>query len=151
MILIVIVIVIVVLFDICLSIYRDYRRSNTYKKSLVESKKGNKKLLVIGDPYSGFWNSHIHKSYGCGDICLDLSSSKCPDSIQGDVLVELKKMKNNQYVIFESCVLEYVDQTQLEEIKNELYRVSGGDYYSVRIPPNIFPTNISFVETGKLI
>jgi len=147
----IIILILVVVSDICLSIYRDYRRGNTYKKSLAESKKENKELLVIGDPYSGFWNSYIHKSYGCGDTCLDLSSSKCTNSIQGDVLVELKKMKNNQYVIFESCVLEYVDQTQLEEIKNELYRVSGGDYYSVRISPNIFPTNISFIETGRII
>ena len=65
-----------------------------------------------------------------------------------DLFVKLKKMPTNEYVIYESCVLEYVDQRLVNEIKNEIDRVSEGDYYGVRIKPNIFPTKFSFVELG---
>ena len=57
-------------------------------------------------------------------------------------------MPTNEYVIYESCVLEYVDQRLVNEIKKEIDRVSEGDYYEVRIKPNIFPTKFSFVELG---
>ena len=57
-------------------------------------------------------------------------------------------MKTNKYVIFESCVLEYVNQNLLEIIRKEIMRVSGGHYYEVRIHPNIFPINLSIIEFG---
>ena len=48
-------------------------------------------------------------------------------------------MNTNEYVIFESCVLEYIDQDILEETLTQINRVSGGDYFQVRIKPYIFP------------
>jgi hypothetical protein len=79
-----------------------------------------------------------------------LLGCNCPIQIKGDILNELKKMNTNRYIIYESCVLEYIDEKYIPEIKREIERVSGGHYYCVRIHPNIFPVNFSFIETGKL-
>ena len=148
MILLVLLLVLIVI-DVILSIWRNDRRHNIFMKAKDKSLKTQKPLVVIGDPNSGFWNKNVKKGYDCGDICIDLRGcSKCPVSITGDVLVTLKKMPDNEYVIYESCVLEYVDQRLLKEIKREIRRVSGGDYYQVRINPNIFPKNLSFIEFG---
>jgi len=76
---------------------------------------------------------------GCGD---------CPKQIKGDLLEELKKMESKKYVIFESCVLEYINDNSLSEIKIELDRVSGGDLYQVRNSPYIFPLHYKFIENG---
>ena len=90
------------------------------------------------------------RAYDCGDICLDLyGCNKCQNQIKGDLLKELKKIKSNQYVIFESCVLEYIDKKYHNEILKELNRVSGGNYFFVRIKPYIFPSILSnFAEHG---
>ena len=143
------IIVVLVILDVCFSIWRNHRRHETFIQAKQRSKQTKKKLLVIGDPNSGFWNKHIKKAYGCGDVCIDLMGcNECPKSIKSDLLVKLKKMPTNEYVIYESCVLEYVDQRLVNEIKKEIDRVSEGDYYGVRIKPNIFPTMFSFVELG---
>jgi hypothetical protein len=64
-------------------------------------------------------------------------------------LKELRKIQDNKYVIYESCVLEYF-QGDLEELKKEIHRVSGGDEYFVRINPSIFTDHlyIPLVEHG---
>ena len=33
---------------------------------------------------------------------------------------KLRKMNNNEYVIFESCVLEYVNKDRINDINNEI-------------------------------
>jgi hypothetical protein len=143
------VIIFIIIFDVCLSLFRNYRRTNIFNKATKCSKQKQKQLLVIGSPFSGWWNKNIQQAYGCGNICLDLvGCNKCPKSIKGDILIQLKKMKTNKYVIFESCVLEYVDLTQLDDINKEIKRVSGNDYFEVRIKPNIFSTQFSFIECG---
>lgn len=57
-------------------------------------------------------------------------------------------MDSNKYVIFESCVLEYIDNNSLSEINKELNRVSGGNLYQVRNSPNILPLHYKFIELG---
>ena len=145
---IIFILIIIIIIDINFSILRNYRRENNYLSALNHSIKSDKKLLVIGNPTSGFWNKHINCVYGYGDVCLDLNGCDCSKSIKGDILNELKNMNNNEYVIFESCVLEYVNKDKINEINNEIMRVSGGDYYYVRIFPNIFPINFPFIENG---
>lgn len=143
------IIVFLVVLDIFLSLWRNYRRGSVYKKAKEASKKQQKQLLVIGNPKSGFWNKNVSPAYGCGDVCLDLiGCNDCPTSIKGDVLEQLKNMTTDSYVIYESCVLEYIDQNLREEVQREINRVSGGDFYEVRIKPNIFPTKFSFTEFG---
>tara|TARA_Y100000389_G_scaffold69040_1_gene65648 strand:- start:9735 stop:10178 length:444 start_codon:yes stop_codon:yes gene_type:complete len=139
----------VIILDCFFSLYRIYRRINLYNQAYEKSKSSNKELLVIGNPYSGFINKNIYQCYDCGDICLDLNGcGDCPKQIKGDLLEELKKMESKKYVIFESCVLEYINDNSLSEIKIELDRVSGGDLYQVRNSPYIFPLHYKFIENG---
>ena len=144
------IILIIIIMDILLSMYRNHRRSKYYNESLNLSKEMDKKLLVIGNPTAGFWNRNVKKAYGCGDLCLDIMGCDCENQIQGDLLKELKKMESDSFIIYESCVLEYIDQKDIPEVKNELDRVSGGNYYGVRIFPNIFPAKFKFIEIGKI-
>ena len=139
----------IVIIDIFLSIYRNYRRKKTFNNAYIMSRKLKKKLLIIGSPTSGFWNKHIESSYGCGDICIDLKGcGNCNNQIVGDLLTNLKNIQSNKYVIFESCVLEYIDDNLLPETIDEIMRVSNGNYYSVRIAPNIFNTSFSITQYG---
>lgn len=152
---IILALLLLMIIDVILSIWRNYRRHNVFMKAKDKSVNTQKPLVVIGDPNSGFWNKNVQKGHGCGDICIDLRGcNTCPVSITGDVLVELKKLPNNAYVIYESCVLEYiVDKKVLKEIKEEIRRVSGGDYYEVRINPSIFTSplqNLSLIEFGTI-
>ena len=81
----------------------------------------------------GFINKNIYKCYDCGDICLDLNGcGDCPNQIKGDLLDEIQKLESNKYVVFESCVLEYIDPKDISDVKEQLNRVSGGDLYQVR-------------------
>ena len=85
-------------------------------------------------------NKNIYRAYDCGDVCTDLlGCSDCENSIKGDILEVLKKMDDNQYVIFESCVLEYLDEEKRLETEKEITRVSGGDRFNVRMKPYILP------------
>jgi hypothetical protein len=124
----------IILFnEIIRILYRQYNRKKIFRLSLEHSKKVNKPLVVIGDPYSGkgstFFNNFM-SSYGCGDETVDLTGApKCPNGIKSDLLDYLKKKNSNSCIIFISCVLEYIDN--IEETINELYRVGGS-------PSNIF-------------
>ena len=139
----------IITLDCIFSLYRVYRRINLYNKAHEKSISLNKELLVIGNPSSGFINKNIYKCYDCGDICLDLNGcGDCPKQIKGDLLEELKKMESNKHVIFESCVLEYINDNSLSEINKELNRVSGGNLYQVRNSPNILPLHYKFIELG---
>lgn len=139
----------VIILDCLFSLYRIYQRIYLYNQAYEKSKSSNKELLVIGNPYSGFINKNIYQCYDCGDICLDLNGcGDCPKQIKGDLLEELKKMESKKYVIFESCVLEYINDNSLSEIKIELDRVSGGDLYQVRNSHHVFPLHYKFIENG---
>jgi hypothetical protein len=139
----------IIILDCIFSLHRVYRRINLYNKAHEKSKSLNKELLVIGNPSSGFINKNIYKCYDCGDICLDLNGcGDCPKQIKGDLLEELKKMESNKHVIFESCVLEYINDNSSSEINKELNRVSGGNLYQVRNSPYIFPLHYKFIELG---
>lgn len=139
----------IIILDCIFSLYRVYRRINLYNKAHEKSISLNKELLVIGNPSSGFINKNIYKCYDCGDICLDLNGcGDCPKQIKGDLLEELKKMESNKHVIFESCVLEYINDNSSSEINKELNRVSGGNLYQVRNSPYIFPLHYKFIELG---
>lgn len=138
-----------IILDCIFSLYRVYRRINLYNKAHEMSKITNKELLVIGNPSAGFVNKNIYTCYGCGDICLDINGcDDCPKQIKGDLLEEIKKMESNKYVVFESCVLEYIDIKEIYDIEKQLNRISGGDLYQVRNYPYIFPLNYKFIELG---
>ena len=146
---IVLFILILLVIDIYMSILRNRNRIRVFKEAKEQSKKTNKPLLVIGNPNSGFWNKNIMKGYGCGDLCTDLiGCDNCPKSIKGDLLDVLNILKTNKYVIFESCVLEYIDKNRTNEIKKQIQRVSGNDYYQVRLGRYIFPLKQPISQFG---
>ena len=99
-----------------------------YYKAEKKAKKLNKKLLVLGSPHSmsGKFVSIYYKSYGCGDVCIDMNCcSECSNTICDKVENVLSKFKSNEYIIFESGLLEVVDEKYLNYIVNELYRIAG--------------------------
>lgn len=120
---------------------RNYRRYRYYKLAEKCSFDKKKPLLVIGSNSTGGLSSRIISGfdinlYGCGDLCVDsLGCDLCPNSRSEKIENVLLELNNNSYVIFISCVLEYVDD--LPNIIKELERVSGGDLFVVYID-NLF-------------
>ena len=147
------IIILIIIFELFTSLCRHYNRIVQYNEAYQLSKELNKPLLVIGDPNNGFM-SKIFGSYPCGDLCLDLVGCKgCANQIQGDAFQELKKMKDNSYIIFESCVLECIPHNK--QVKEEILRVSGNKYYEVRIGLSIlnlgyYPGGLFTGESTKL-
>lgn len=139
------ILIFTLLFELLLGFYRNFRRSNTYKKALQKSREVKKPLLVIGSPNAGFLGS-IKSQYGCGDVCVDLvGCDKCEKSIKGDILDVLKNLPDNSHVIFESCVLEYIEKPKKKLILNEIKRVSNGLFFEVRINPTIIANILDYV------
>jgi len=139
------ILIFTILFEFVLGFYRNFRRANTYKKALQKSREVKKPLLVIGNPNSGFLGS-IKSYYGCGDVCVDLvGCDKCEKSIKGDILDVLKNLPDNSHVIFESCVLEYIEKPKKKLILNEIKRVSNGLFFEVRINPTIIANILDYV------
>jgi len=94
--------------------------------------------MVIGDPNAGWMNRHYGAIYKCGDLCTDLNGCpQCEFEEKGDILDVLKTKKDDSYVIFESCVLEYIDKHKRKQVENEINRV-GVKSYNVRIQPSLF-------------
>jgi len=142
----------IIVMETLLLLYREYRRKTIYKLAQQRSNQLKKPLLVIGSPQAGFTHSIFGSTYGCGDVCLDLNGCHCNNSIKGDLLVELRKMKTNSYVIFESCVLEYIPSRRLAAINKELRRVAvDGEYYNVRIWPSIYANLFVSEEPNFLV
>jgi len=129
------IIIILFITEIILSFLRSFRRRSEFKKALKLKEKTGKPLLVIGSPFTGGHNTIIGTDYDCGDICIDLiGCDSCKKSVKTDALVYLKKLPSNSHVIYESCVLENIeDKLIVNKIIKEIKRVSGGDYINVRV------------------
>tara|TARA_Y100000817_G_scaffold294078_1_gene267627 strand:- start:3760 stop:4233 length:474 start_codon:yes stop_codon:yes gene_type:complete len=141
------IIILILILEIISGLYRQYNRITEYNKAYQLSKKLNKPLLVIGDPNNGFMSKILGLTYPCGDLCLDIVGCKgCKNQIEGDALQELKKMKDNSYIIFESCVLEYIQYNKL--VREEILRVSGNKYFEVRIGLSLI--NLGYYPGGLL-
>lgn len=132
-------IVLILLFYEFSAVYigRPIRRRRVFDLASKKSKQTGKQLLVIGDPYAD--NYSLSKSdYGCGDICLDINGSTCPISRKHDINQGLGQFGDNQFVVFVSCTLEYVDD--LGKTYNELKRISGNDLFIVNMEPYTIKT-----------
>ena len=141
------ILIILVIEGVVLNFYRIIRRYVTYKKALAYSKKINKPLLVVGDPDAGFFNRTFTRVYGCGDLCTDLDGcNNCENSEKGDILDVLKNKSDKSFVIFESCVLECInDKNKIQEISNEMNRV-GIKLFQVRIKPTLIINNNLIID-----
>lgn len=130
-----VVIGVIVIFSIREFLYNIERLNNRQKYFSLAKKRSalmKKPLLVIGDPYNGVGSRLYGKRYGCGDLCLDLTGCpKCPHGVQGKLEEILPTIGTGQYVVYVSCVLEYVDDIDL--CIRELKRISGGDLFVVKV------------------
>ena len=139
---------IVIIYELSISRYRKIKRKEYYNIAETLSKKTGKPLIVIGDPKAGW---HLGTHYKCGDLCIDLVGCKtCPMQVAGKAHNILKQFGSNTAVIFSSCVLEYVDPSDIDITLNEIYRVSGGDFINVGVEPYSL-LNYHFYGTQRTI
>lgn len=119
---------------------RKKRRIKIYDLAEKKAKETGKRLFVIGDPNNDNTSIDGKADYGCGDVCLDKETGCdiCPKGVKANIEEYLPSLPDNSYVIFVSCVLEYVDN--FEEVKKQLFRVSGGDLFIVNIEPYTLKT-----------
>ena len=126
------IILIIVIYEIIICIIRKLKRKIYYKKALKRAKETNKKLLVIGDPYNGIASITTGLDYKCGDVCIDLTGCpKCENAIKGKLEDILPTLNLNEYVIYISCVLEYVDD--LDSIMTHLNKLNKDDLFIVNV------------------
>jgi len=108
---------------------RNSSRTRVMLDAALRAKELGRQLLVIGAPDHG-----VTGGYPCGDITADNEpSSSCPNFVQVDLSSQQLPLADNSVVVFISCVLEYVPD--LQRALNELWRVSGGEIYLVRVQP----------------
>lgn len=144
------IIIFLLLIALYFALQRQCHRSLYYKRAYNLSKKLNKPLMVIGDPYNGRSSKVLGKKYGCGDICLDLTGCpKCKNSSKGYLEDTLLDFPDNSHVIFVSYVLEYVNDVEL--VYEQLKRVSGGDMYILTVQPNDYVVNMFYKGTKRRI
>jgi hypothetical protein len=120
--------------------------------ALVRSKEIGKPLMVIGDPDNGTSNKYLGRDYECGDICVDLiGCKKCNNGLKQKIENYLPTLKTNSYVIFISCVMEYMDNAVIDKTIAELKRVSGGNLFIVTVDPYSLTSFIYYLRflTGE--
>lgn len=119
-------------YELIIAIKRKFKRRQVYKMALERSKKTGLPLLVVGDPYNGLTSILTGCDYGCGDVCLDLNGCpKCPKSIKGSLEDVLPTINLDEYVVFISCVLEYVTDIQL--VVNHLSKMNHENLFIVNV------------------
>jgi cbb3-type cytochrome oxidase subunit 3 len=149
-----VIFILILFYEAILTLLRHQRRKNIYKLAKQSSIDLKKPLLVIGDPDNGTTNFLLGKSYDYGDLCVDLVGCKgAKNSVTSKVEDFLPNLPDNSYVIFISCVLEYVDSDKLDFIISEIKRVSGNNFFLVNVDPltitaYFYPTRFITREKG---
>ena len=120
--------IVIVVIIICLHIYATLanhsERKIYYKLAVDRATNIGRPLVVIGDPVKGVACGLFGAAHGYGDVCVDIdpADGRC---LKKDALSYLKTLESNSCVLYTSCVLEYVDKSEIDEIVRELYRVTG--------------------------
>ena len=126
------IILFIIIYEIAICILRKIKRRKLYKQAQERALLTGKKLLVIGDPYNGIASKTTGCDYGCGDLCLDLTGCpNCPKSIKGRLEDNIKELELEKYVVYISCVLEYVDDLPL--IMDYLDKMNQDDLFVVNV------------------
>lgn len=126
------IIFVIIIYEVCIMLLRKIKRRIVYQKAKKRAKETGKKLLVIGDPYNGIASKSTGIDYSCGDVCIDLTGCPmCPESIKGRLEDTIGKLNLDEYVVYISCVLEYVDD--LEYINKFLDKVNKKDLFVVNV------------------
>ena len=125
-------IIIIIIYEITICMIRKIKRKVYYKKAVKRAKETNKKLLVIGDPYNGIASITTGLDYNCGNLCIDLTGCpKCDNAIKGRLEDIIPTLNLNEYVIYISCVLEYLDNLPL--VMSYLNKVNKNDLFIVNV------------------
>jgi hypothetical protein len=125
------------LWELVAAFRRKHLRKSVFNRALHRARTTGKKLLVIGDPSHGFFNKITGPDYGYGDECIDFTG--CPNAPEGTIVhkdaVEnvLPTLDLSEYVIFQSCVFEYVES--FERVKSLLHHVPHEDLFFVQVSP----------------
>lgn len=119
---------------------RQHQRKEIFNMATERKKITRKPLLVVGSPTEGSSSKWLGTTYGCGDMCVDIvGCSSCKNQKKVSLEEFLPLQEDNSYVIYISCVLEYMDNLDnLDELEKELHRVSGGDLFIVHIKSDTF-------------
>lgn len=119
-----------------------------YGEALRRSRASGKPLVVVGDPAAPrTLNAIFGAGNGCGDLCVDVAGAPgCPRAAALPVLAWLRGQPDDSAVIFESEVLIYVPPAELETTIDELFRVSGGDLFSVH---SNAVDSLAYARTGR--
>jgi hypothetical protein len=112
--LIIIFVLMLICYETIICIKRKINRRRIFSLAKERSIKTGLPLLVVGDPYNGLASIVTGIDYGCGDICIDLTGcNKCPSKIKEKLENVVQRIDLNGYIVFISCVLEYVDDLPL--------------------------------------
>ena len=129
---ILLLIIILIVYEVVICFRRKAKRRMVYKRAKERAALTGKKLLVIGDPYNGIASKSTGYDYDCGDVCLDLTGCPiCPVSIKGRLEDNISTLNLDEYVVYISCVLEYVDD--LDFIKKYLDKMDQNDLFVVNV------------------
>jgi hypothetical protein len=129
---IIILLFLLIIYENIISMIRKLKRRNQFKRASKRAQDTNKQLLVIGDPYNGVASIISGSDYTCGDICLDITGCpKCDNGVKARLEDYLPTINLDEYVIYISCVLEYVDDLPL--ILSYLNKVPSNDLYVVNV------------------
>jgi len=126
------------MWEFALAIKRKYTRRQVFEQATNRAKETGKKLLVIGDPNNGFFNTLTGPDYDYGDECIDLTG--CPNAFSSNVIVHKGAVENilptldlQEFVIFQSCVFEYIEQYDI--VRNLLENIAPEDLFFVNVEP----------------
>lgn len=123
----------VALLETGTSLARDMRRKDEFRRAAAAAKRMNMQLVVVGDPHQGGWNTAFGASYGCGDVCLDLTGCpKCRAGSKEDLLRYFSRQPERSIVVFESCVMESIPRRERRRIQREMDRAAAS-LHQVRI------------------
>lgn len=118
--------------EVLVAARRMKRRNEVFKRAQARARATGKPLMVIGDPDTGLV-TRMGRAYGCGDVCFDLTGCPgCPEGVAGRLEDTLPRVRGS-WVVYVSCVLEYVDDFEL--VWGELMRISDGDLFVVTVDP----------------
>jgi len=119
------------------SLSRDMRRRQAFRRAQHAAHALHKPLVVVGDPHQGGFNSVFGASYGCGNVCLDLTGCpRCAGGSSEDLLTFFSRQPSHSMVVFESCVMESIPAAQRARITREMRRVAAS-LNTVRIGPTL--------------
>jgi len=138
-----------VIYETIICVLRKINRRKLFKKAVRRAEKTGKQLLVVGDPYNGIASITTGRDYGCGDLCIDITGCpKCDCSLKIKLEDFVDTYKLDKYVIYISCVLEYVDD--IDKILLYLNNINENDLYVVAVEQYaIFAYMYPYFITGE--